>query len=229
MKKNILFLLAFSTLTGCATVKTPQISGGDSKNAIVDLSYQYGLFEKPTVDWGKALNTANTQCQSWGYKGAVSNSSPTDNCIEVNQQEHCVKHQVVSRYNCELTPQQIAKREEEYKKAVEEKQKADEIKRKSDELLLSNLKHYKGLFHCTGISIANEIAINLINQIKFDIEHNTNIYPSVLSDNRYCSVDNDEMSSPFVAQYGRLLFTINGSAYFVVKLDKSTYIGVVAN
>src|SRR3974390_811316 len=55
---------------GCATQKQLVSTGGSRANGTVDLSFEYGMFEKPHWDWNQAHDEAAQRCAAWGYSGA---------------------------------------------------------------------------------------------------------------------------------------------------------------
>jgi hypothetical protein len=99
MKKVVISLLIALGLSACATVKIPQATGGSKADGIVELSYQYGGFEKPQVQWDKALITAQQRCKAWNYQSAEAFGGTTSQC-QANNQYGCVSFFVTAKYQC---------------------------------------------------------------------------------------------------------------------------------
>ena len=83
--KKIIFIIIALSLSSCAVVKIPQATGGSKSDGIVELSYQYGGFEKPEVKWGTALQKAVKRCEAWGYKDAEKFGGGISKCQNFNQ------------------------------------------------------------------------------------------------------------------------------------------------
>ncbi len=98
MKKIIPVVIALS-LSACATIKVPQATGGSKADGIVELSYQYGGFEQPVVQWDQALITAKKHCKAWGYQNAEAFSGTISQCQSYNQYG-CVSFFVTAKYQC---------------------------------------------------------------------------------------------------------------------------------
>lgn len=94
-------VLALSVLTvGCASVKTLQPTGGSRSDGVVEMSYEYGMFEKPQPEWGKALNSARQRCQAWGYQDAEAFGGTTSQCQARNGYGNCTRNFVTASYQC---------------------------------------------------------------------------------------------------------------------------------
>lgn len=87
-------------LVGCATHKVMQATGGSKSDGTVDLSFNYGMFEKPEVDWQSALTTAQKRCAAWGYKNAESFGGQKNSCQAYNGYGNCVNMAVTVTYQC---------------------------------------------------------------------------------------------------------------------------------
>ena len=99
MKINVITSIIVLTLliSGCtSSPKSMWASGGSKADGTVDLSYNYGLFEKPEVDWQAALMTAQQKCKAWGYKNAEPFGGQQENC----QDEDCWQKLVTVTYQC---------------------------------------------------------------------------------------------------------------------------------
>jgi hypothetical protein len=98
MKK--IFLICTLALTGCATPVTLQAISGSKSDATVKLAYQYGLFEKPIVNWDLAATTAKQRCSAWGYKNAEKFGGSEEHCLSYNGYGDCINMQVNVTYQC---------------------------------------------------------------------------------------------------------------------------------
>jgi len=102
MRLRIVCLVAALVLgvTGCATVKTLQATGGSRADGVVDLSYEYGMFEQPIVDQNQALLTATGRCQAWGYSGAEPFGGTKSVCQQSSGSGGCLRFLVTVAYQC---------------------------------------------------------------------------------------------------------------------------------
>jgi hypothetical protein len=80
MKTTIWLLPALLLATGCATVKTLEATGGSRSDGTVELSYEYGGFETPQVQWQQGLFTARERCAAWGYSDAEAFGGQKETC-----------------------------------------------------------------------------------------------------------------------------------------------------
>src|SRR4051812_32756781 len=95
-----LCLLVSSIFTGCAVQKQLIPTGGSRADGTVQMSYEYAMFEMPTIDEHQGRNAAAARCATWGYSdaapfgGAIQTCNRWDNtgCIGwlVNLQYQCV-------------------------------------------------------------------------------------------------------------------------------------------
>lgn len=90
---------ALAALGGCETQKIPQAVGGSKSDATVKLSFDYGMFEKPVIDWAQADASANDRCHVWGYAGAERFDAGLRECSEESRQG-CYEWRVVVTYQC---------------------------------------------------------------------------------------------------------------------------------
>jgi len=95
----LLVLLMTLGSTGCAVVKVPVATGGSRADGTVQLSYEYGLFERPQVDWGTAQLTAVQRCRAWGY-GQADPFQPLSRCLATDGSGNCVRFQITTTYQC---------------------------------------------------------------------------------------------------------------------------------
>lgn len=98
--RSIIMLLLIASITACATVKVPQPTGGSRADGTVDLSYQYGMFEEPQIDWIAAENAATQRCSAWGYSGAEAFGGQTQQCQKFNGYGNCIQQHVTVSYQC---------------------------------------------------------------------------------------------------------------------------------
>jgi hypothetical protein len=97
--KNFLLIAVFA-LTACATNITPQATGGSKADGTVTLSYEYGVFEKPVVDWSVAGATAKQRCKAWHYKNAEAFGGAQTRCLAADGYGGCTRTQVNVTYQC---------------------------------------------------------------------------------------------------------------------------------
>lgn len=81
MLKLFIPLLALALLSGCASSKTMQATGGSKSDGTIELSYEYGPFEQPQVDLTAAQRTASLRCQAWGYSSAEAFGGGLSQCV----------------------------------------------------------------------------------------------------------------------------------------------------
>jgi YecR-like lipoprotein len=87
-------------LSACASTKTLVPVGGSRSDGVVKLAYQYGMFEKPVVDYNEAARTATARCAAWGYSNAEAFGSSESTCIAVNGYGNCIGWRVTVAYQC---------------------------------------------------------------------------------------------------------------------------------
>lgn len=98
--KNIAIMFLLILLPGCATTKVLQATGGSKSDGIIELSYQYGAFEKPVVDWTQGMQTAAERCQAWGYGSADPFGGTISNCQAYDGYGGCNSWLVTVKYQC---------------------------------------------------------------------------------------------------------------------------------
>ncbi len=98
--RNYLIVAAIIALAGCSTVKTLQATGGSKSDGIVNLSYEYGMFEEPVVQYEQGQATARARCKAWGYKDAESFDAGQEDCLARNGYGNCTKARVTIAYQC---------------------------------------------------------------------------------------------------------------------------------
>jgi hypothetical protein len=96
----IIMALVFIALNGCATNVVPRPIGGSKADGTVTLGFQYGMFEKPIVDWVTAGSSAVERCKAWGYKNADAFGGTQNLCVAHDGYGNCVRTQVNITYQC---------------------------------------------------------------------------------------------------------------------------------
>jgi hypothetical protein len=100
-KIHILALLSLGLiLGGCSVNVTPSPISGSKADGTVTLSYQYGVFQQPVVDWSTAQSQAMTRCKAWGYTNAEQFGGQNNQCLQYNGYGSCVNTQVNVTYQC---------------------------------------------------------------------------------------------------------------------------------
>lgn len=92
-------------VAGCSTptVIVPQATGGSRSDGVVNLSFQYGPFEKPIIDWNVAKKDAQQRCKAWGYENAEPFGGAQTNCSYFYEGS-CMLYLVTVPYQCQGTP-----------------------------------------------------------------------------------------------------------------------------
>lgn len=98
--RNMVFIAFILILSACTTIKVPKATGGSKSDGIVELSYEYGMFESPQVDWNEALSTAVRRCAAWGYSTAESFGGTISRCQSYNSYGNCVRNFVTMKFQC---------------------------------------------------------------------------------------------------------------------------------
>ena len=94
-------VIAFAiAVAGCATPKVPVSTGGSRSDATVDMSFDYGMFEKPVINWNETAATASQRCGAWGYSGAQAFGGGKETCLAFNGYGNCVRQRVTMTYQC---------------------------------------------------------------------------------------------------------------------------------
>jgi len=91
-------------MSGCVSQKELVSTGGSRADGTVNLSFEYGMFEKPQVDWNQASNEAAQRCAAWGYTGAERFGGNQQKCESVNGYGDCLQWLVTVTYQCTGTP-----------------------------------------------------------------------------------------------------------------------------
>lgn len=99
MKRRLLAVLGTLCLCGCASVVTPEMTGGSRADGTVELSYDYGADVKPQFDSAKALEVADKSCRAWGYSGAQPMGGQKNECTQSSWMG-CVFYRATVPYQC---------------------------------------------------------------------------------------------------------------------------------
>jgi len=78
-------------------------TGGSRAGGTVQLSFEYGMFEKPQVDVAKATSLASNRCAAWGYSGAQPFGGQMNRCEQMSQYG-CSLMMVTVTFQCTGTP-----------------------------------------------------------------------------------------------------------------------------
>jgi len=98
MKKIILIFIFF--IAGCSTNVTPQPTSMSKADGTVTFTYEYGIFEKPVVQWGAAQTKAVKICKGWNYSGAqMVNEALNQGCVTWTD-TGCARWEVEILYQC---------------------------------------------------------------------------------------------------------------------------------
>ncbi|MGO8854587.1 MAG: YecR family lipoprotein [Steroidobacteraceae bacterium] len=95
-----LIVVASLALSACATTETLVPVGGSRSDGVVKLAYQYGMFQKPVVNYDAAIHTATARCAAWGYSNAEAFGSSESSCVAVNGYGSCIAWRVTVAYQC---------------------------------------------------------------------------------------------------------------------------------
>jgi len=93
-------LITGASIASCAAVETLQPTGGSRADGLVKLSYQYGIFEQPQVDWAQGLRSAQEVCAGWGYSGARRFAGELSTCDYREAAGDCTQTLVTVTYQC---------------------------------------------------------------------------------------------------------------------------------
>lgn len=87
-------------LASCATNKSLVPTGGSKADGTVDLSYEFGAFEKPVVDMVSAQRAAKQRCVAWGYSEAEAFGGEKRQCQAFDGYGTCTHWFVTVTYQC---------------------------------------------------------------------------------------------------------------------------------
>lgn len=86
-------------LSGCAVEKELVPTGGSRSDGTVELSYTFGSFQQPKVDFEQGRHAASQRCQAWGYNDAEPFGGQKSQC-QASNQYGCVETLVTIQYQC---------------------------------------------------------------------------------------------------------------------------------
>jgi len=101
MKRLLIIVFSLILLFSCKTVKYLQVSDGSKSDGTLTMVYEYGVFEKPVVQWEAAKQSAIEKCKLWGYSGAEFFDVGKSECLAWNQNGACIRCRVT--YKCQCT------------------------------------------------------------------------------------------------------------------------------
>ncbi len=109
MMKKILFILSLCLIAGCSKNISPQVKEMSKVDATITYSWTYlARIEKPVVDWGGMLRSAETICTRWGYDMAEMPTSPVKDCATFQDEYRlCEKYEVTVVYMCFKSEDQV--------------------------------------------------------------------------------------------------------------------------
>ena len=100
MKKGLAVAIAMILLAGCSTPMRPVPTGGSRADATVDMSFEYGEFQKPVIDWNQAAADAAKRCAVWGYTGAEAFGGQRNSCVQGGGMSGCARMGTTMTYQC---------------------------------------------------------------------------------------------------------------------------------
>jgi hypothetical protein len=86
-------------LTGCATGREWNVSGGDRDAGVVRVSYEYPEFEEPALTAQQAAEIAAHRCDQWGYDAARPIAGQLRQCSNMDG-ANCDLWRVTRAYQC---------------------------------------------------------------------------------------------------------------------------------
>ena len=86
-------------LTGCATPKQWEATGGSKNDGVVQVSYELGQFESGQTSAAQGLTVASERCKTWGYKNAEVTGSEKNICRTMGQY-NCLQTTITQDYLC---------------------------------------------------------------------------------------------------------------------------------
>lgn len=98
--RTLLLLGVCGALAGCATEKYLQATGGSRADGIIEMSYEYGIFEKPQIHLAEAQVTARQRCAVWGYTDAEAFGGQKQECQARNGDGNCLRWFATISYQC---------------------------------------------------------------------------------------------------------------------------------
>ena len=100
MKKLLLPFISIIFFSSCHITKDLDVVGGSKSDAIVEMTYEYHLFQKVIISsWEESQEKANNTCRAWGYTSAKRFETPKKDCIGWGR-DGCYKWRVTWQYQC---------------------------------------------------------------------------------------------------------------------------------
>ncbi|TDK55514.1 YecR family lipoprotein [Pseudomonas moraviensis] len=99
--KSLIATLTLSALflTGCATPKQWEATGGSKTDGIVQVSYELGQFESGQTNAEQGLTIATQRCKTWGYNTAEITGSEKNICRTMGK-FNCLQTTITQDYLC---------------------------------------------------------------------------------------------------------------------------------
>lgn len=99
MRTMVISLGLVLTVGGCAVQKDLLPTGGSRSDGTVELSYSFGSFEKPQVDYVQGRRLAAKRCRAWGYNDAEPFGGQKTMC-QASNAYGCIQTLVTVEYQC---------------------------------------------------------------------------------------------------------------------------------
>lgn len=97
--KKIIALGGIALLTACSTVSQMTPTGGSRADGIVEMSFEYGMFDKVKLDPDSSREQAAERCRAWGYQNAEPFGGVTRQC-QAPSQYGCMRYFATIKYQC---------------------------------------------------------------------------------------------------------------------------------
>lgn len=98
-KPMLLATIILLNTSGCSVQKQLVPTGGSRSDGIVNMSFEYGLFETPQINAQQGLSSAKQRCLAWGYKDAEPFGGSTRSCTNFGR-NGCTRWLVTVEYQC---------------------------------------------------------------------------------------------------------------------------------
>lgn len=227
--KKLLLLAPLLALSACAVVKVPEISSINQDAGKIAVAYDYGLFQKPEVNWGNTLATASAQCKAWHYQDAVQSVAPQTDCVQNDQNGRCNSWKVQALYDCKFSPEQAKAYNDKLKAKKDAEILAQQEAQRSKIVFISSLSDFEIILSCDGsYDRENEMKSYLYYLYRTDVGRGFDaqkVFYDQVHRARKCSMPNISISKDNalnVLENSKIIFQGNGQAYFLVKLGVDT-------
>ncbi len=87
-------------LSACSSNMEMKATGGSKSDGTVTLSFDHAAIVNPIIDEKKALQTAKSKCNVWGFRNAKAFGGSTKKCLEEYKTGGCVGYRVSKVYQC---------------------------------------------------------------------------------------------------------------------------------